>query len=263
MTKEPLELIFSWFSGGIKCDRCGRDIEKVTGRGLLLLPWRYSEYSKQCVKDFTGLKKLPEVIAFCAYCGKSFESRLVDSGFNVEVLWISDEATAALRFIKAKDPIVEKFYKMIEEGKSHDEALETFFALFDPATKKRDIQKKETKTQVPKKERSIGVTIFAVLAIVYGALGVMVFFLPPLKTETTIEYWVPSLPQIVFLFCGIGLLKVKEWCRFLILISAAYGSIRCIYILFHYVSVGNFFSIAWYLSFIIFLTRPKIRKQFK
>ena len=60
------------------------------------------------------------------------------------------------------------------------------------------------------KKRSKGIIIFGVLAIIYGVLDVSAFLLGPMRTETTIEYWIPSLPGIVFLFCGVGLLMLKE-----------------------------------------------------
>ena len=109
--------------------------------------------------------------------------------------------------------------------------------------------------------------------------------LGPIRTETTIEYWIPSLLGIAFLFCGIGLLMLKEWARIFILIFASYGIVKSTYLLAHYVLTGKtlsiletiyygtgithfglcmkVFNILWFFSFIIFLTNSKVKEHFK
>jgi len=90
---------------------------------------------------------------------------------------------------------------------------------------------------------------------------------------------------IAFLFCGIGLLMLKEWVRVFILIFASYGLIKSVYLMVHYILTEEalsiletiyygtgltffglcmkFFNILWFLSFIIFLNKSKVKDQFK
>jgi len=127
------------------------------------------------------------------------------------------------------------------------------------------------------KKRSIGVTIIGILSILGGVVGI------GLNAGKLSEY--PHYPifHIIIsglafgmfsIFTGIGLLRLKEWARkaeiilcilgallyFSLMVVLSHGSIEDAFL--------AFFQRSWFktiiaIIIIIYLTRPKVKEQFK
>jgi len=127
-------------------------------------------------------------------------------------------------------------------------------------------------------KRSIGVTIFGIVEIAIGALGIIVLFLqlfPPDSAKYLLV--IPGLPSLIFIWLGIGMLRLKPWARkanekvlFVLLVIVLPLLILFFLGLFH----GNFIErliplfiiavifCAIFYPPIYFLKHPKVKKQF-
>jgi len=134
------------------------------------------------------------------------------------------------------------------------------------------------------KKRSKGVTVFGILLIcspliisLVAVILLLTFTSIPLKffLKATIKTWMSNYSILIFLakiFLGVGVLKLKEWARKLVIVFAGVGLfgllINC-YIKSDIIFTDNLTLVIMLLSFIevslflYFFTRPKVKEQFK
>lgn len=139
------------------------------------------------------------------------------------------------------------------------------------------------------KKRSIGVTIFGIIVTLFGGLpivGLLILFLVSIGKDDIVKILTlknDSISQTLFLFLaylfflisGIGILKLKNWARVILItlisinfiasliglcfsiIKALKGNINLFYI------ISAFISLLIFVFVVYFFTRPKVKGQFK
>ena len=129
------------------------------------------------------------------------------------------------------------------------------------------------------KKRSIGITLFAIYFILNGIIAIpgtiVGSFLRSsmnVKSNLILDIILAILCTIIFIACGIGLLKRKEWGRKLALI---YPFIRAIFILLSIPEIKKIIQSMetpiWFFSYklvipiiiLLYFTRSKVKEQFK
>ena len=123
------------------------------------------------------------------------------------------------------------------------------------------------------KKRSKGITIlgwYFIIFSIFGFLGNLYFFIgtPPLEILLKWLFLVQALGSLLLLFIGINILKLKELWRKIAICYFAYILLLIISISFYSKDIITTLLkhvleiIIW--SFIIyFITRPKVKEQFK
>lgn len=169
---------------------------------------------------------------------------------------------------------IENVLKMVDEKKIlPEEGLKLINAL---CVGKRE----ELALQGKIKKRSKGVLTFGILIILFNICAVLINFrsrglLPmPFIFQLTL-FLFTAIVNILSLFCGIFILRLREWARQVVL-----G--LCIFQLFIFVPASSFmnayifgikgfvlgfapaliFSIGWPILVLIFFTRPNVKEQF-
>lgn len=153
---------------------------------------------------------------------------------------------------------------------------------------KRHNQKLETQETSMVKKRSIGVTVFGIIMVIFYGCGLLVLpmvFLGSLM-KRDFSFFKDYVPlQTIFmetywLIMGLGILRLKSLARLLTIIGALfvvveailcnmgpylwYPSARCVLTSLKPPHIyGLLIILAWYVLLIYFFTRPSVKEQFK
>ena len=136
------------------------------------------------------------------------------------------------------------------------------------------VQEVRYREMMMEKKRSKGVTILSIAIILYSLLFILAFLIFPLIQNGKPQ----EMPLLLVVFCllvsSFAILKLKPWSRYwiIVLMSGVIGrslvSILLVYFRGQGVSIQNVvaeYGIDWVMaiSSIYFLTRPKVKEQFK
>lgn len=136
-----------------------------------------------------------------------------------------------------------------------------------------------------KNKRTIEVTVLGIFTLTISILGLAILFLlpqislpqPPLSFS---EQYIREIPFFIFfvlLFTGgIGIISLKKWGRILVIILSTIWLARILFYLYRFIK-GTFcseplifviiyvfvFPIIFAILAIVFLTRSKVKKQFR